>query len=200
MPADPAVTSQEPRSLPTIQTLGTLCYAFCRDCVWAALWRLPLAIAACTVLCFLLAAVPIGGSFLVRRAAPNGALIACLAVCHAIAGVLWGAHKTLRFSARAGLAILETHAPRLFDELLSPVTSMAGRTLPKVPVAQVRNCFPAKFCTVLQPAERISLLAPLAWLATTTAKWFLRAELTIIDRVLTDLEPSRRDRSLGRIP
>ncbi len=184
-----AATSPVPNLYaPAVQALSAWCRALAFDCLWASLWRLPAAIAVGIGTCLALTAVPGGGLLLVKPILVTPAVLTGLAICYALAGALWGAHWTFRFLFRSAFATVETYGKQLIDELFAPLIRISDNRLQKVPIVQVRSYCQDGLYRVVLPVDRGVWYFPVAWLARAFSRWWLRAELDLVERLLKSLE------------
>lgn len=188
MSASAAISPVPSLHVPAVQALSAFCRALAFDCLWASLWRLPAAIGICTATCLALMIVPGGGLLLTKPGSFNLAVLTGLAICYAIAGALWGAHWTLDFLARSGLATVETHGSQLIDELVAPLIRIGDNRLQKVPISQLRTLCQDGLYRVVLPTGRRVWYFPLAWLASLGSRWWLRGEFALVERLMRSLE------------
>lgn len=158
------------------------------SCVLASALRLPLAVAAGVLVCLAIAAVPAWVVF--RHEQPAVAAQAWLVVLlllYGIAGVVWGVHWTLHRGALAGLAVLQRRIPEAVDTLLAPLMALGDETLPSLPIGGVRGYFEQAAAQALS-LPGVPRWRWLSWLTTRIARWCLRAELAVVEQVLSRLE------------
>jgi hypothetical protein len=149
---------------------------------------LPLAIAGCTLVCLLLGAPPAYAVW--TRAESSLAAqgwLALLLGLYLTAGLVWGLHRTVRCGATAGLAVLDGQLPEVLEQLLAPLAERGEERLPSIEIAQARRCIGEASEGLLD----LPLVSRWRWLRRLTlaaARWWLRAELVVVEQVLSTLE------------
>jgi len=115
----------------------------------------------------------------------------CLAVlvgCHLVAGLVWGMQRTLDQGAKAALSVLESRLPELMDLLLAPLIRAGQDRVPQVALSEVRDYWRQATEQLLAPPEQKRWWRWPHRLTGFVVRWWLRAELAIVEQVLAAFE------------